>query len=295
MHRLPDVTDVRRIAGSFRWGFVRGGSLVTGELAPPLPDGRLRRLIRTYPVPDGVPETNVGIVTNPPGVAGAFEIDPAGEWMLGIFDGSIFEVSLRHARPLPSTGRPWRRGPDRFWFKLSPDGTRIYTYGKSGALRVVVARDRRAAVDAAATRRSAQISRNHHRTRREMDGRRTRQWSRSTVNDVELRHAGVEPRFVRVWWPAAAGMAMDAGRFVDGRTGHSDAVIVAVNDAPPARPAAGREELVRSLVIDPGSRWIAAGGDALPGSREHVVTRSPRAPSSAGGVVEVAPRPRSPH
>ncbi len=101
MHRLPDVTDVRRIAGSFRWGFVRGGSLVTGEFAPPLPDGRMRRLIRTYPVPDGAPETNLGIVTFPPGAPGAFAIDPTGEWMLGIFDGS----SLRDARSVMSTAR----------------------------------------------------------------------------------------------------------------------------------------------------------------------------------------------
>ncbi len=39
-YSLADAAEIRRIAGSFRWGFVRGGAVVTGEFAEPTPDGR---------------------------------------------------------------------------------------------------------------------------------------------------------------------------------------------------------------------------------------------------------------
>ncbi len=60
MYSLPDGNEIRRIAGTFRWGFVRGGAVVTGAFVEPTPDGRARRLIRSYPLPDGTPETRLG-------------------------------------------------------------------------------------------------------------------------------------------------------------------------------------------------------------------------------------------
>ena len=60
--RCPRSPRSTASPGSFRWGFVRGASLVTGDLAPALPDGRPRRLIRAYPVPDGAPATTLGML-----------------------------------------------------------------------------------------------------------------------------------------------------------------------------------------------------------------------------------------
>ena len=114
MYSLPDVNEIRRIDGSFRWGFVRGAALVTGAFVEPTPDGRARRLIRSYPLPDGSPETRLGVWTTPPGAAGAFAIDSKGQWLLGIHSGSLFEVSSRRTRTCPAPARcSWRPGSAR--------------------------------------------------------------------------------------------------------------------------------------------------------------------------------------
>jgi WD40 repeat protein len=135
-HRLPDVTDVKRIPGSFRWGFVRGPSLLTGELAPPLPDERMRRWIRSYPVPGGSPVTTLGMLTNLPGGAGGFAIDHSGEWMLSVFNGSLYEHSLRHLDRTPrllvgADGDPVTA------FTIGLDDSRIYLRRRSMAFTVV--------------------------------------------------------------------------------------------------------------------------------------------------------------
>jgi WD40 repeat protein len=136
MYSLPEVGAVRRVDGSYRWGFVRGASIVTGDSVPPLPDGRQRRLIRTYPLQAGAPETTVGVWAAPPGAAGFFGIDRTGEWTLGIYGGSLFENSLRQI------DRPARlivRGGDDpvIWFSLSPDESQIHVLRKSTAHNLV--------------------------------------------------------------------------------------------------------------------------------------------------------------
>ena len=132
-YSLPETTELRRIAGTFRWGFVRGQSVITGAFVEPTSDGRARRLLKSYPLPDGAPETTLGIWTNPPGEAGAFAVDPTGQWLLGIHAGSLFEVPLSgldHAQPRLVV----RGGDDPVGgFTLSSDGTRIYALHQSGA------------------------------------------------------------------------------------------------------------------------------------------------------------------
>ena len=135
-YSLPETTEIRRIAGTFRWGFVRGQSVITGAFVEPTSDGRPRRLIKSYPLSDGAPETTLGIWTSPPGEAGAFAVDPTGQWLLGIHGGSLFEVPLReldHAQPRLVV----RGGDDPVGsFILSSDGARIYAVHRSGAWRV---------------------------------------------------------------------------------------------------------------------------------------------------------------
>ena len=127
MYSLAGRHEVRRIAGIFPLGIRPWRSRSS-------PAGLSTRARRTgtapdqsYPLPDGAPETTFGIVTMPPGVAGAFAVDPAGHWMLGIYDGSLFEVPpfrLDHAQPRFVV----RGGNDPITgFTLSPDGSRIYT------------------------------------------------------------------------------------------------------------------------------------------------------------------------
>jgi WD40 repeat protein len=131
MYSLPDGNEVRRIPGPFRWGLVRGQSVITGAFAESSPDGKPRRLLRSYPVPSGAPETNLGVLTFPPGPAGTFTVDPSGRWLWGVHDGSLYEFplsSVEQARP-----RLVVRAADDpiLWFALSQDGARIHTLHKS--------------------------------------------------------------------------------------------------------------------------------------------------------------------
>jgi WD40 repeat protein len=137
IYSLPAGNEIRRIAGAFRWGFVRGESVFTGAFVEPTADGRPRRLIRAFPVPAGAPENNLGVVTYPPGEGGgssAFDIDRAGQSMFAVHGGSLFEFPLRElerARP-----RLVVRGDDPVLaFVLSADGERIHAWHKSGSFQ----------------------------------------------------------------------------------------------------------------------------------------------------------------
>ena len=254
MHRLPDVNDVRRIAGSFRWGFVRGELLVTGEFAPPTADGSTRRLIRTYPVPVGTPETTRGILTNPPGAPGSFAIDPTGDWILGVFDGSIFENSLRQLNRAPRLVTRGDEDPIAA-FRLSADGTRIYATRKSGGLRVV----------SRAT--GVQLS--------TLDGvvpadplgvtiGPDERWVAVALNNEQVHvhdlnaPPEVEAGVVRVGG-RPLGVSLEPGgswmAVQDNRT-------LSLWPLSWRHPQVLRQDakLVHSLAIDPGSRWIASGG-----------------------------------
>ena len=132
-YSLPDGKEIRRIAGSFRWGYVRGRSVITAAFVEPTSDGRPRRLIRSYPLPEGAPETNLGVLTFPPGAAGAYEIDRTGQSMFGLHaGGSLFEFPLHDLeRAEPRLVVRGDRDPLE-QFILSSDGTRIYALHKSG-------------------------------------------------------------------------------------------------------------------------------------------------------------------
>ena len=255
MHRLPDVTDVRRIAGSFRWGFVRGASLVTGGFVPPLPDGRTRRLLKSYPVPGGTPETSFGIVTNPRGVAGSFAIDPAGESMLGIFDGSLFESALRHLdRPprLVVSG-----GSDAIIsIALSPDGSRIYTHRQSGAF-VILSRATGEVIGAAA---GGAISQPIVSSTISADER----WMASAlaneqvqVNDLTAP-TGIAPLTVQLGRRALSVAIEPSGSWM----ALQDSRVLSLWPLQWRHPRVLREgaRSVRALAVDPGGRWIAVGG-----------------------------------
>ncbi len=163
---------------------------------------------------------------------------PTGEWMLGVFDGSLFESSLRHLDRPP---RLVARGGDDpiVGFRLSPDGTRIYTRRKSSALRVVSratgvllsARDDAARVDQSIL--GATIGPDERWMAVALGNEQVH------VHDLECaagrgatRSYGRQP---------AARRGDGAGRFVDGRPGQPHAVVVAAVVAPPASPAARRE------------------------------------------------------
>ena len=134
IYSLPAGAEIRRIAGTFRWGMVRGESVFTGAFVDPTADGRPRRLIRAFPVPAGAPENNLGVLTYPPGEAGAFDIERTGQSMFGIHGGSLFEFPLRDLERARS--RLVVRGDDPVVaFALSPDGERIHTWHKSGSVQ----------------------------------------------------------------------------------------------------------------------------------------------------------------
>jgi WD40 repeat protein len=131
MYSLSTGTEIRRIPGAFRWGFVRGQAVFTGAFVESTADGRPRRLIRAFPVPAGAPENNLGVLTYPPGQPGAFDIDRTGQSMFGVHEGALYEFDLRDLE----RGRPRLvvRGDDPVMgFALSPEGEQIHTWHKSG-------------------------------------------------------------------------------------------------------------------------------------------------------------------
>ena len=132
IYSLPEAQEVRRIAESFRWGFVRGQDLVTGHLMEPAPNGRWRRLVKTRRLPEGEPET-LGVWTAAPNEG--FSIDPAGRSVFANEGGDLYELPLRGI----ATASPRRvvdgDGEDITWL-VAPDGQRIYTWDDSGTGRI---------------------------------------------------------------------------------------------------------------------------------------------------------------
>jgi WD40 repeat protein len=129
IYSLPEAKETRRIDGTFRWGFVRGTSLITGHVLEPTPDGRNRRLVKTWRLPDGGPET-LGIWSVTPG--GGFDIDPTGQWVLWNQGGDLYELPLREIATAPPRRVLHIDEPEVAWM-VAPDGERIYAWGESGA------------------------------------------------------------------------------------------------------------------------------------------------------------------
>ncbi len=121
--------EVQRIDGAFRWGMVRGPRLITGSFAEPTPDGRMRRLIRIWPLDGSSPQPTSQVVTGPRGAGGTFDLDPSGTSMLSVYGERLYETSLN------GVGRPEQQivvpGSVRS-FVVASDGTRIFTWDDQG-------------------------------------------------------------------------------------------------------------------------------------------------------------------
>jgi WD40 repeat protein len=258
-HRLPDVSDVNRVPGSFRWGFVRGASLVTGEPAPAAPNGRMRRWIRSYPVPNGTPVTTRGMLESLPGVAGSFTIDHTGEWMLSLFDGSLFEFSLRHLDRPPrllvrADGNPINS------FNVSLDGSRIYLQRRSTALMVVS----RASGAVLAVPGVAPLEEAGSGRAISVDGRRMAiglARDQVHVHDLETT-PGVDPMIVRlVTRPQSVAIHPNGSWLAVQNSQTISLWPLEWRHARVLRPGTTR---VGGLAVDPAGRWIAAGGPGIP-------------------------------
>jgi WD40 repeat protein len=287
IYSLPAGNEIRRIAGAFRWGFVRGESVFTGAFVEPTADGRPRRLIRVFPVPAGAPENNLGVLTYPPGEAGgsnAFDIDRAGQSMFAVHGGSLFEFPLRElqrARP-----RLVVRGDDPVLaFALSRDGERIHAWHKSGSLQTWA----RATGALLPGRRVVQTEDQIFESSISDDGR----WLASalaseTVALLDLKGpAALQPLTLRPGGrpisvaidPGGAWMAVHDNRAVS---------IWPIPDRHP-QVLRGPTKLLRWVGIDPRSRRILAGSEIAP-----AVTVWP-APSDLGSaeaaVIDLPVRP----
>jgi WD40 repeat protein len=291
MYSLPAGNQIRRIAGTFRWGLVRGQSVFTGAFVEPTADGRPRRLLKSFPVPAGAPENNLGVLTYPPGEAGAFDIDRTGQSMFGVHGGALFEFPLRdleHARP-----RLVVRGDDPILaFALSADGERIYAWHKSGTLQTWS----RATGARLQERRFARTDDQIFESTISKDGRWLASAHGETVALLDLKGpAALEPLTLRpggrpisvVIDPGGSWMAVQDNRAVS---------IWPMPDRHP-RVLRGPTKLLRWLTVDSKSRRILAGSELAP-----AVTVWP-APSDLGNAdaavinlpvvpvgVEISPR-----
>lgn len=259
IHSLPAANEIRRIAGRFRWGFVRGESVVTGAMAEPTPDGRPRRLLRAYPLPDLAPEINLGVWTAPPGVAGAFDIDRTGQWLFGVHGGALFEVSLKElARAQP---RLVVRSDDPIsTFVLSPDGARIYAWHTSGVFqpwsRATGARlpGRRHIMRTDRSILGSTISADERWLAAAQGNEMVDLWDLegpAALEPLEVRPGGQPIRMAID--PSASWMAVQDTRSVS---------LWPLTKRHP-HVLRGPAKVLRALVIDPRGRWIAAGGETV--------------------------------
>ena len=223
----------------------------------PTSDGRSRRLIRTYPVPDGAPETTSGSVTSPPGVPGVRHRSDRADWMLGIFDGSLFEARSVPTRPPVTTRRPWRRRPDRV---IHTESRRHADLHQRNLRRVPgrVARDRQLPPLRRRWRRRP-AGRQPSSARRAVDGRALGT-SRSTFT-ISRRRSG-EPLSSE---SAAGRSAWRSSRAVRGWPSRTAARCRCGRCRGATRKSCGRPaKAMRALAIDPARPWIASGGDDAP-------------------------------
>jgi WD40 repeat protein len=258
IHSLPDASTLHRVAGSYRWGFVRGASVVTGDLVPPLPDGRARRLIRTYPVPAGAPETTLGVMDAPRGAPGTFALDDTGEWMLGLYDGSLFEHSLRHLdrppRMLVAAG-----GDPIATFHLGLDGQRIYLQRRSTALMVV-------SRATGAVLASPVVARLEEQGGRAIsaDGRRMAiglAHDRVHVHDLDAA-PGVDPMIVRIATRPQSVAFHPNGSWI--AVQNSQTISLWPVEWRRAHVLRQGTKRVGGLAADPGGRWLVSGGPDTP-------------------------------
>ena len=244
MYSLPDANEIRRIAGTFRWGFVRGQSVVTGAFVEPTPDGRARRLIRSYPLPEGTPETTRGS-----GRRHRERLERSPSIRRG--SGCWVSTAVRSSRfPLPDSNVP-----SRGWLFAAT------TTRSRASLSVLMARGSmpctsqarggcgRAPPAPLPEPHAGGASRSIVRRRVSADGRwlaaaGARQWTSGIWRDRGGRAARPAPG-----WPAGQRRHRSQ-RYLAGRSRQSDGFALAVDDAPSQRPARIREG-PSSLVIDP--------------------------------------------
>jgi WD40 repeat protein len=261
IYSLPAANEIRRITGTYRWGLVRGQSVITGAFVEPTADGRPRRLFKVHPL-DGAPETVLGVLTYPPGAAGAFDIDRPGHWLFGIHGGSLFEFPLRELGR--GQHRLLVRGDDDpvQAFALSPDGDWMYTWHQSRAWQTW----RRAT--------GAPIP-----GRRLIVGGADQVFDANFSDDGRWLAAALANERVAVWdlqGPAALEpfALLPGGRPISVDVDHSGSwMAVQDNRAVTLWPLTNRHprvlranaKVLRSLVIDPGGRWMMAGGETASG------------------------------
>jgi serine/threonine protein kinase/WD40 repeat protein len=133
LYGLPDGQEIRRVDREFRWGFVRGGQLITTTALEPADQGTAGQLVEAWGSEDGEPRT-----------LGTWRI-PEAFWPIDVelSAGRVFlarEGDLYEA-PLDRVERPAfhliARGDDPICgFRLHPDGEQVFTWHRSGAVRV---------------------------------------------------------------------------------------------------------------------------------------------------------------
>jgi WD40 repeat protein len=196
----------------------------------------------------------------PPGVAGSFAIDRTGEWMLGIYGGSLFENSLRQ---IDQPARLILRGGDDpvVWFSLSPDESQIHVLRKSAALSLV-SRDTGAVLatsegvgQSLATGVGVAISPDGRRMAVARENDRAQVFDLAAPRGVETVVAQLPGRPLSVaidpngWWLAV----QDRSLITFWPLGWSH-----------ARALRHGTTRISALAIDPLGRWMATGGPQTP-------------------------------
>jgi WD40 repeat protein len=256
IYSLPQAELVRQIDESFLSGEVVGQDLVTWHALEPQAGGRSRRLVKSWRLSDGEPET-LGVWSG----GADFWIDPIERRAYSQLEGDIYEAPLREMAAAPR--RAVRVGEPSHQWHVSLDGERIYTWSESGAGRI---------------------------------------WSRAT--GARLTGPRIDrPEEVPAWWQVKssrdgrwlAGAASEAGAVylwdlagpvaAEARLLRRDARMLAAALDPSGSWLATRDNravtlwpLARShphvlraphtglwaLAVDPGGRWVAAGGQVSP-------------------------------
>ena len=269
-YSLPGATEMRRIAGTFRWGFVRGQSVITGAFVEPTSDGRSRRLISVVPVAQRCTRNH----------ARDLDLAAGRGWAVRRRFGGAVDVG--RARRFALRSSPFRT-------RQGPASTRRAR--RRGPHRVLHAQFRRRQhLCHAFVRRVAGVVALHGQFPSAIGGgaprpvscRRSQGWAlagcqlESGGGRVESGRAS-SGRTTRppLWWSAGQTGHRSHG-FLAGRTGHSECHIVALDDAPSSRPARIREEPSHSRdrsarLVDRSRRRCTLG------QPEHLVTpRRPR-------------------
>ena len=258
---LPSMRESRRITGSFRWGLVRGQSVITGAFVDPLPDGRARRRIKSFPLPDGTPETDLGIHTGAPGALGPMAIDPAGHSLLAVYGGQLYDVPLRQLDH-PQRRVPLRGDDPISWFGVSSDGARLYAW-RDGLVGRVWSRETGLALPGPHLLLAAE--RRFGAPAPSPDGRWLAATSGTPVTQLwDLRGpVEVEPATLRATAPTVVAAFDATGSWLAVQDQRSLSLWPLTTSQPHVLRTPTKA--VRDVAVDPQGRWVAAGSSSADG------------------------------